>query len=215
MSLLLGLYLLAQAKSFLLIGPLSPGPQYTLPHVLNSCRKLLKRITLILIRASASLSRIPPKRERHCYCFQSIYSSASKWPPWCSLTPAAAPPPSPPLAPKQASAQNPKPQEKSHALDGYICIKISSPQLNFPILLYLLSIFLMIIQLQDPEGVLGPPKGGHIAKLEFKKRMEKDAGAREAFDRQVKEEQERRRAIREVINFPFPFSPFVFLYVST
>lgn len=49
----------------------------------------------------------------------------------------------------------------------------------------------------DPDGVLGPPKGGHIARLEFKKRLERDAGAREAFERQLKEEQERRRAIRE------------------
>ncbi|KAK1309808.1 hypothetical protein QJS10_CPA08g01564 [Acorus calamus] len=49
----------------------------------------------------------------------------------------------------------------------------------------------------DPEGILGPPAGGHIARLEFKKRLEKDAGAREAFERQFKEEQERRRAQRE------------------
>lgn len=49
----------------------------------------------------------------------------------------------------------------------------------------------------DPEGVLGPPKGGHIARLEFKKRLEKDAGAREAYVQQLKEEQERRRAERQ------------------
>ncbi|XP_020247888.1 uncharacterized protein LOC109825445, partial [Asparagus officinalis] len=51
----------------------------------------------------------------------------------------------------------------------------------------------------DPEGVLGPPQGGHIARLEFKKRMERDAGAREACsDRQVKAGAgKRRRAIRE------------------
>lgn len=49
----------------------------------------------------------------------------------------------------------------------------------------------------DPEGVLGPPKGGHIARLEFKKRLEKDEGAREAFVQQLKEEQERRRAERQ------------------
>lgn len=45
--------------------------------------------------------------------------------------------------------------------------------------------------------MLGPPKGGHIARLEFKKRLERDASAREAFERQLKAEQERRRAIRQ------------------
>lgn len=45
--------------------------------------------------------------------------------------------------------------------------------------------------------MLGPPKGGHIARLEFKKRLEKDAGAREAYVQQLKEEQERRRAERQ------------------
>ncbi|PIN25384.1 hypothetical protein CDL12_01874 [Handroanthus impetiginosus] len=49
----------------------------------------------------------------------------------------------------------------------------------------------------DPEGVLGPPTSGHIAKLEFKRRLEKDADAREAFEREVREEKERRRALRE------------------
>ncbi|XP_039139218.1 uncharacterized protein LOC120276524 [Dioscorea cayenensis subsp. rotundata] len=49
----------------------------------------------------------------------------------------------------------------------------------------------------DPEGILGPPKGGHIARLEFKKSLEKDADARESFNRQVREERERRRARRE------------------
>lgn len=49
----------------------------------------------------------------------------------------------------------------------------------------------------DPEGILGPPKGGHISRLEFKKRLEKDADAREAFNRQVREERDRRRARRE------------------
>ncbi|KAK1307051.1 hypothetical protein QJS10_CPA10g00825 [Acorus calamus] len=57
----------------------------------------------------------------------------------------------------------------------------------------------------DPEGILGlPAGGGHIARLEFKKRLEKDADAREAFERQLKEEQERRRAQREA-SFPFQF----------
>ncbi|CAB4279630.1 unnamed protein product [Prunus armeniaca] len=49
----------------------------------------------------------------------------------------------------------------------------------------------------DPEGVLGPPQTGHLARIEFKRRMERDADAREAFERQVIEEKERRRALRE------------------
>ncbi|GAA0157067.1 RNA processing factor [Lithospermum erythrorhizon] len=49
----------------------------------------------------------------------------------------------------------------------------------------------------DPEGVLGPPQGGHIAKLEFKKLIEKDSSAKEAFERQVREEKQRRRSQRD------------------
>ncbi|XP_047322415.1 uncharacterized protein LOC124926265 [Impatiens glandulifera] len=49
----------------------------------------------------------------------------------------------------------------------------------------------------DPEGVLGPSKTGHIAKLEFRKRMEKDVEAREDFERQVREEKQRRLELRE------------------
>ncbi|CAN6580850.1 unnamed protein product [Malus baccata var. baccata] len=49
----------------------------------------------------------------------------------------------------------------------------------------------------DPEGVLGPPQTGHLARIEFKRRLEKDADAREEFERQVIEEKERRRTIRE------------------
>lgn len=49
----------------------------------------------------------------------------------------------------------------------------------------------------DPEGVLSPPQGGHLARLEFKKSLEKDADAREAFERQVREEKERRQAFRQ------------------
>ena len=51
---------------------------------------------------------------------------------------------------------------------------------------------------QDPEGILGAPQGGHIARLEFRRRLEKDSEAREAFERQVREEKERRRNEREV-----------------
>ncbi|KAJ8650056.1 hypothetical protein MRB53_003079 [Persea americana] len=49
----------------------------------------------------------------------------------------------------------------------------------------------------DPEGILGPPQTGHIARREFQRRLEKDVDAREAFARQVREEQERRRALRQ------------------
>ncbi|CAL5432732.1 hypothetical protein HYC85_007243 [Camellia sinensis] len=49
----------------------------------------------------------------------------------------------------------------------------------------------------DPEGVLGPPQTGHLARREFKRRLEKDAEAREAFQRQVREEKDRRRALRQ------------------
>ncbi|KAK9103233.1 hypothetical protein Sjap_020487 [Stephania japonica] len=49
----------------------------------------------------------------------------------------------------------------------------------------------------DPEGLLGAPKTGHIARLEFKRRLERDAEAREAFQQHVREEKDRRRVLRE------------------
>ncbi|KAF5202662.1 dimethylallyl, adenosine tRNA methylthiotransferase [Thalictrum thalictroides] len=49
----------------------------------------------------------------------------------------------------------------------------------------------------DPEGILGPPQTGHIARREFQKKMETDSEAREAFQRQLIEEKERRRAARQ------------------
>ncbi|KAJ0048882.1 hypothetical protein Pint_15941 [Pistacia integerrima] len=49
----------------------------------------------------------------------------------------------------------------------------------------------------DPEGILGPAQTGHIARLEFKRRLEKDVEAREAFEQHVSEETERRRALRQ------------------
>jgi hypothetical protein len=55
---------------------------------------------------------------------------------------------------------------------------------------------------QDPEGILAAPQPGHIAGLEFRRRLDSDADARAAFDRQVKEEQERRRKEREVTRIP-------------
>ncbi|KAF5460812.1 hypothetical protein F2P56_020653 [Juglans regia] len=49
----------------------------------------------------------------------------------------------------------------------------------------------------DPEGLLGPPQTGHLARREFKKRLERDAEAREAFEQQVREEKQRRQALRQ------------------
>jgi hypothetical protein len=54
----------------------------------------------------------------------------------------------------------------------------------------------------DPDGVLGPPNTGHLARLEFKRRLEKDSDAREAFERQVREEKERRRELRQSRDVP-------------
>ncbi|KAF3448396.1 hypothetical protein FNV43_RR09109 [Rhamnella rubrinervis] len=48
----------------------------------------------------------------------------------------------------------------------------------------------------DPEGILGPPQTGHIARREFKRRLEKDSEAREEFERQVREEKARRQSLR-------------------
>ncbi|OMO80893.1 hypothetical protein COLO4_23895, partial [Corchorus olitorius] len=55
----------------------------------------------------------------------------------------------------------------------------------------------------DPEGVFkGPPQTGHLARLEFKRRLEKDSEAREAFEQHLREEKERRRALRESREIP-------------
>ncbi|KAL2472456.1 hypothetical protein Adt_40592 [Abeliophyllum distichum] len=49
----------------------------------------------------------------------------------------------------------------------------------------------------DPEGILRAPQTGHLARLEFKRRLEKDAEAKEAFERHVREEKERRQVLRQ------------------
>ncbi|KMT12565.1 hypothetical protein BVRB_5g098100 [Beta vulgaris subsp. vulgaris] len=50
----------------------------------------------------------------------------------------------------------------------------------------------------DPEGVFRqPPQTGHLARLEFKKRLEKDSEAKEAYERQLREEKERRESVRQ------------------
>ncbi|KAL0288782.1 UNVERIFIED_CONTAM: hypothetical protein Scaly_2721600 [Sesamum calycinum] len=67
----------------------------------------------------------------------------------------------------------------------------------------------------DPEGVLGAPQSGHIARLEFKKRLEKDSDAREAFERQVREEKERMRALRETRVIPDTIEQLVEYFLDT
>lgn len=49
----------------------------------------------------------------------------------------------------------------------------------------------------DPEGLLGRPQTGHLARREFQRRLETDAEAREAFELQVRQDKERRRALRQ------------------
>ncbi|GJN12012.1 hypothetical protein PR202_ga30255 [Eleusine coracana subsp. coracana] len=67
----------------------------------------------------------------------------------------------------------------------------------------------------DPEGVLGPPQGGHIARLEFRRRLERDSEAREAFERQVREEHERRRKEREARVIPDTDAGLVEFFLDT
>ncbi|KAK4262640.1 hypothetical protein QN277_028178 [Acacia crassicarpa] len=67
----------------------------------------------------------------------------------------------------------------------------------------------------DPEGVLGPPQTGHLARLEFKRRLEKDAEAREAFQRQVREEKERRQALRQSRVVPDTLEELVEYFLDT
>lgn len=55
-----------------------------------------------------------------------------------------------------------------------------------------------MIARKDPEGVFRtPPQTGHLARLEFKRRLDKDAEAKEAYQRHLKEEKERREALRQ------------------
>ncbi|XP_028787484.1 uncharacterized protein LOC114743441 [Neltuma alba] len=67
----------------------------------------------------------------------------------------------------------------------------------------------------DPEGVLGPPQTGHLARLEFKRRLERDAEAREAFERQVREEKERRQALRQSRDVPDTLEELVEYFLDT
>ncbi|XP_022881120.1 uncharacterized protein LOC111398451 [Olea europaea var. sylvestris] len=67
----------------------------------------------------------------------------------------------------------------------------------------------------DPEGILRAPQTGHLAKLEFKRRLEKDAEAKEAFERHVREEKERRRALRESRVIPDTAAELVEYFLDT
>ncbi|KAL8539726.1 hypothetical protein ACS0TY_001369 [Phlomoides rotata] len=67
----------------------------------------------------------------------------------------------------------------------------------------------------DPENILRGPQSGHIAKLEFKRRLEKDAEARDSFQRQVREETERMRALRESRVIPDTIEELVEYFLDT
>ncbi|CAD6226691.1 unnamed protein product [Miscanthus lutarioriparius] len=67
----------------------------------------------------------------------------------------------------------------------------------------------------DPEGILGAPQGGHIARLEFRRRLERDSEARDAFERQVREEKERRRNEREARVIPDTDAGLVEFFLDT
>ncbi|XP_054775916.1 uncharacterized protein LOC129284453 [Prosopis cineraria] len=67
----------------------------------------------------------------------------------------------------------------------------------------------------DPEGVLGPPQTGHLARLEFKRRLERDAEAREAFELQVRQEKERRQALRQSRVVPDTLEELVEYFLDT
>ncbi|XP_031274857.1 uncharacterized protein LOC116133287 isoform X1 [Pistacia vera] len=67
----------------------------------------------------------------------------------------------------------------------------------------------------DPEGILGPAQTGHIARLEFKRRLEKDVEAREAFEQHVREETERRRALRQSRAIPDTSAELIEYFLDT
>ncbi|XP_076922380.1 uncharacterized protein LOC143584159 [Bidens hawaiensis] len=67
----------------------------------------------------------------------------------------------------------------------------------------------------DPEGILGPPTTGHLARRELKRRLERDADAREHFQRQVQEENERRRALRDSRRVPNNVEELVEYFLDT
>ncbi|CAA6666821.1 unnamed protein product [Spirodela intermedia] len=60
-----------------------------------------------------------------------------------------------------------------------------------------------------------PAAGGHIARLEFTKRLMKDADAREEFNRQLRQENERRRALRESRAVPDTIPELIEFFLDT
>ncbi|KAK9074703.1 hypothetical protein SSX86_003021 [Deinandra increscens subsp. villosa] len=67
----------------------------------------------------------------------------------------------------------------------------------------------------DPEGILGPPSTGHLARREFHRRLERDADARENYQRQLQEETDRRRALRESRGVPDTHEELVEYFLDT
>lgn len=67
----------------------------------------------------------------------------------------------------------------------------------------------------DPEGLLGPPRGGHIARRSFQKTLEKDKAAKEAFEKQVQQERDARRAAREARSVPEANADLVNFFLDT
>ncbi|XP_071693601.1 uncharacterized protein [Rutidosis leptorrhynchoides] len=67
----------------------------------------------------------------------------------------------------------------------------------------------------DPEGILGPPSTGHLARREFQRRLERDADAREDFQRQLQEEKERRRLLRLSRRVPESHTELVEYFLDT
>lgn len=52
---------------------------------------------------------------------------------------------------------------------------------------------------KDPEGVFKTPaQTGHFARLDMKKGIEKEADAKDDYERYLKNEKERREALRQV-----------------
>lgn len=67
----------------------------------------------------------------------------------------------------------------------------------------------------DPEGILGAPQPGHIARRQFQKRLEKNEDERAAFEKQVQMERERRRAAREARTVPTSAAGLIDFFLDT
>jgi len=67
----------------------------------------------------------------------------------------------------------------------------------------------------DPEGILGPPSGGHIARREFQKRFKEDDEQRDALQHQLRQERDRRRATREARVVPDTAADLVEYFLET